>query len=347
MTTSNRIFSVFSFITFVFCCIPLRRHMQAWNIGICLNMAWTALACLNYFINSVIWNDNVNNPAPVWCDISSRIYLSSIIAIPVAVLCTTRRVYLITIGHMPLTTTQKHRAIMLDLALGLGIPLIFVILMYIPQRKRFIIFEDIGCSIAIDDDPISMVIGSGSQVVVSLACAAYSTLTIYTIYQKYSGLSELLSSNNTIDMSQYVRVLIIATLSSICVVPVALYMLVNNWITANSWPGLKVIHSDFSPVLVPASVWRSVQVAKYSPEIRRWGFVFNGFVIFACFGIHKEARRRYRLTAYHVFQCVSCFRVKKCFHSLFMCAIQLICYFTALERLQIMTQNLRLRGCCR
>lgn len=148
-------------------------------------------------------------------------------------------------------------------------------------------------------------------------------------------------------MSQYVRVLIIATLSSICVVPVALYMLVNNWITANSWPGLKVIHSDFSPVLVPASVWRSVQVAKYSPEIRRWGFVFNGFVIFACFGIHKEARRRYRLTAYHVFQCVSCFRVKKCFHSLFMCAIQLICYFTALERLQIMTQNLRLRGCCR
>lgn len=117
-------------------------------------------------------------------------------------------------------------------------------------------------------------------------------------------------------MSQYVRVLIIATLSSICVVPVALYMLVNNWITANSWPGLKVIHSDFSPVLVPASVWRSVQVAKYSPEIRRWGFVFNGFVIFACFGIHKEARRRYRLTAYHVFQCVSCFRVKKCLFSL-------------------------------
>lgn len=85
---------------------------------------------------------------------------------------------------------------MLDLALGLGIPLIFVILstlyahsmyhrktllkmtvtVYIPQRKRFIIFEDIGCSIAIDDDPISMVIGSGSQVVVSLACAAYSSL---------------------------------------------------------------------------------------------------------------------------------------------------------------------------
>jgi hypothetical protein len=32
-------------------------------------MTWTALASLNFFINSIIWNGNVVNWAPVWCDI--------------------------------------------------------------------------------------------------------------------------------------------------------------------------------------------------------------------------------------------------------------------------------------
>ena len=32
-------------------------------------MAWAGLGCLNAFINSVVWNGNVENVAPVWCDI--------------------------------------------------------------------------------------------------------------------------------------------------------------------------------------------------------------------------------------------------------------------------------------
>src|ERR1700733_7054488 len=41
----------------------------ACNIGTCLLMAWNGAACLMYFINSIIWNSNSNNSAPVWCDI--------------------------------------------------------------------------------------------------------------------------------------------------------------------------------------------------------------------------------------------------------------------------------------
>lgn len=313
MTTSNRIFSVFSFIGFVFCCIPLRRHIQAWNIGTCLNMVYTGFACLNLFINSVVWNDNVRNPAPVWCDISSHINLVCIIAVPLAILCTNRRVYLITIGDMPLTIAQQRRAIILDLAAGLGIPPIFVILIYILQgRRRFRILEDIGCSISMYHDPVFIIIGPGSQLAVSLACAVYSTLTIRTIYKTYSELSELLSSNNTTDKSQYLRVLTIATLSSICVVPVALYTLIICWLSAGPWPGWKKSHSGLSPILVPASIWRSDHFLKHSREIHRWYFVFNAFAIFACFGVHKQARRRYMSAARYVLRCVPCFRIKRC-----------------------------------
>jgi pheromone a factor receptor len=35
----------------------------------CLYMAWTGLACLILFINSIVWNKNMINRAPVYCDI--------------------------------------------------------------------------------------------------------------------------------------------------------------------------------------------------------------------------------------------------------------------------------------
>lgn len=85
---SNQVFTAFSFLGFLLCVIPLPWHLEgkhlyfaslvistncwsvsAWNTGTCLYMIWTGLACLNQFINSIVWNGNAVNWAPVWCDI--------------------------------------------------------------------------------------------------------------------------------------------------------------------------------------------------------------------------------------------------------------------------------------
>ncbi|KAJ7023533.1 hypothetical protein C8F04DRAFT_181382 [Mycena alexandri] len=47
---------------------------------------WSAFACLNQFVNSVVWANDSINRAPVWCDISIRITLA-------ASLCINRRLY--------------------------------------------------------------------------------------------------------------------------------------------------------------------------------------------------------------------------------------------------------------
>lgn len=84
----NWLFSLFAFTGFILASIPFSWHLQcnqvtfyfhhlltdpfcilAWNTGTCLYMAWTALGCLNGFINSIVWNGNAINWAPVWCDI--------------------------------------------------------------------------------------------------------------------------------------------------------------------------------------------------------------------------------------------------------------------------------------
>lgn len=49
--------------------IPLPWHLQAWNSGTCLYMFWTAVACLNLGVNSIVWHNSALNLAPVWCDI--------------------------------------------------------------------------------------------------------------------------------------------------------------------------------------------------------------------------------------------------------------------------------------
>ena len=84
----NEVYTAFSFIGFVFCAIPFYWHLEgkgkhlrgwnillrpsdgtAWNTGTCLFMIWTGLGCLLQFINSIVWNKNIINRAPVYCDI--------------------------------------------------------------------------------------------------------------------------------------------------------------------------------------------------------------------------------------------------------------------------------------
>ena len=85
----NYVFTVFTFVAFFLCVIkfPIQCHgrvpkvfilslsklkltISAWNVGTPLFLAWAGLGCLFLGINSIIWNHNTVNWAPVWCDIS-------------------------------------------------------------------------------------------------------------------------------------------------------------------------------------------------------------------------------------------------------------------------------------
>ena len=59
---------------FVVVLIPLPWHLEAWNSGTCYYMIWVALACLNQFVNSVVWANDALNRAPIWCDICMNLF---------------------------------------------------------------------------------------------------------------------------------------------------------------------------------------------------------------------------------------------------------------------------------
>ena len=118
-------------------------------------MAWAGLGCLNFFINSVVWNHSIANVAPVWCDIcpynstfsrhyqfadlpppATRFIVGLSVGILASLLVINRRLYKIaTRSVISLTPAEKRRDIFIDLAIGLGIPILHMAMgAFLPRR---------------------------------------------------------------------------------------------------------------------------------------------------------------------------------------------------------------------
>jgi pheromone a factor receptor len=106
-------------------------------------MIWTGLGCLMQSINSIAWNKNAVNRASVYCDIckfldphllsvlslchptATRIQVALNVAIPACSLCINRRLYKIsTMNAVVITYGDKCRAVIQDLFVGVGIPVL-------------------------------------------------------------------------------------------------------------------------------------------------------------------------------------------------------------------------------
>ncbi|KLO16520.1 STE3-domain-containing protein [Schizopora paradoxa] len=292
------LFPTFAFLGFFLVLIPLPWHFQAWNAGTCLYMVWTALACLNQFINSLAWRDSAINFAPVWCDISSRLITGVAVAIPAASLCINRRLYKIaSIQCVSVTRAQKRRAVIEDLSIGLGIPIIEMALAYVVNGHRFDIYEGLGCYPAIYNVWLSYVLVSGWPIAIGLVSACYCVLSLRAFHQKRSQFRELLSQNKSLTVNRYFRLMALATIELICTIPFATYFIIINSSGGQVFPykGWADLHFHWSFVgQFPATLWRLDHKAEIALELTRWLVVVCAFVFFAFFGFADEARRNYK-----------------------------------------------------
>ncbi|TEB28746.1 STE3-domain-containing protein [Coprinellus micaceus] len=293
----NPVFSTFAFLGFLACVVPFPWHLEAWNTGTCLYMFWTGLGCLNMFVNSIVWNGNAINWAPVWCDISSRIILGTHFAIPAASLCINRRLYRIaSIQAVTVSRAEKRRAVMVDLAIGLGYPCLMIALQYIVQGHRFNIFEEIGCFPFTYNTPPAFVLVHAQPLFVGLISLVYCALSIRLFAQKHVQYTSFLSSQNSLTKSRYVRLILLAGLEIVTNIPLASWALANNVRAGVApWLGWNDTHYGFSRVdLFPAMFWRKIPGNAAGLEFTRWAPIVCAAVFFAFFGFADEARKNYR-----------------------------------------------------
>ena len=60
---------IFNFICAFLVLIPLPWQLQTWNSGVCMSIIWSAIGCINRGVSVTLWKDNVEDWAPIWCDI--------------------------------------------------------------------------------------------------------------------------------------------------------------------------------------------------------------------------------------------------------------------------------------
>ncbi|KAF9007984.1 pheromone A receptor-domain-containing protein [Cyathus striatus] len=300
MAASNHVFSAFSFIAFILVCIPFPWHLQAWNTGTCLYMAWTAIACLVLFINSIIWDGNTFNHSPVWCDITSKIIIGISVAIPAASLCINRRLYHIASVRSTIrkTAAEKRRAVFVDLTIGIGIPVLEMALHYIVQGHRFDIVEDVGCFPTTYDTPPAYVIVWATPVVIGLVSGTYSVLSILEFQRSRSIFKDIISTNSGLNARRYFKLMALAGSEILFCVPLGITTIclqarkgeIQPWI---SWEDT---HFDFSAVReIPALLWRSDEAGRVSFEMTRWLVVGSALLFFMLFGFAEEAVKHYQL----------------------------------------------------
>ncbi|KAG1750489.1 pheromone receptor Rcb3 B43 [Suillus paluster] len=291
-------FPVLALIGVVLVLIPLPWHFQAWNSGTCLYMIWTALGLLNLAINSIVWRSSVINYAPVWCDISSRLIVGVSVAIPAASLCINRRLYKIaTISTVTTTKAHRRRAIMVDLAIALGIPMLQMVLQFIVEGHRFNIFEEIGCYPFTYNTWLAYPLSNLWPLVIGLISAVYCVLTLRAFMKRRAQFSEFLSSNTSLSINRYFRLMALATLELLCTTPISAYGIYINLVDnpLEPWKGFADAHYNYSRVgQYPSVIWRLDSLTIVSTELTRWSLVFCALSFFAFFGFADEARKNYR-----------------------------------------------------
>ncbi|KAH9943675.1 pheromone A receptor-domain-containing protein, partial [Amylocystis lapponica] len=281
------LFPIFAFIGFVLALVPLPWHFEAWNSATCYYMIWASLACLNQFVNSVVWANNALNPAPIWCDISTRIIIGASVGLPAASLCINRRLYNIARVQTVMVTAAEVSACS-----------------YVVQGHRFNIYEDIGCYPAIYNTLLAYFLVNWWPIVLGLISAVYCILSLRAFALRRAQFKEFLSSNNSsLSFSRYFRLMALATTELMLTIPISSYAIYLNATAQplDPWVSWWNTHWDFSRVeQIPSIIWRMDHELVIAMELGQWLNPLCALIFFAYFGVASEARKHYKMAFWAV-----------------------------------------------
>jgi len=276
-------------------------QFHAWNTVCVLFLAWIGLSCLFLGINSIIWNNNTVNWAPVWCDITTRLDVGISIAIPATVICINRRLYMLAspISTVP-SQADKNREIIIDLVIGIGLPIIVMVLEYLVQDGRYFILEDYGCTESILVTWVSLLIISIPPILLEIIAGVYGCLSIRAFYNRSKNTQ---INDMNFDSKRYLRLICFSICDLLVGIPITLLYMYFDIKVLAPFPGLKEEHYDFSYIAqVPAVDWRATTLNELNVELNRWIIVWGAFVFFAIFGFTEESRNNYRAMLQSVVQ---------------------------------------------
>ncbi|KAH0834105.1 pheromone A receptor-domain-containing protein [Lanmaoa asiatica] len=134
-----------SFISAALTLVPLIWYFHARNIAAMAIGIWFSVTNLTYAVDALVWAENVDIVASVWCDISTCVITGSRIALPAA--CLSVCVHLERLAAFCQTSIPqaKRRRIIFECLMCFGLPVMYIALHLVVQPRRFDLFYGFGC----------------------------------------------------------------------------------------------------------------------------------------------------------------------------------------------------------
>jgi pheromone a factor receptor len=250
--------------------------------------------------------------------IAVRFIIGIQVAVPAAILCINRRLYLLASPPSIVIPSKadKNRELIIDLVIGIGLPIIVMALClsfnlslylcgssifsaFLFLASRFIIVEDYGCSYAAYKTWVPLVIINIPPVLLELICGVYGCLSIRAYYNR----SKLNETHNVLNPDRYIRLMCFSALDLLTGIPITVYFLYDNAVGLVPFPGITQDQFSLLPgYQLPAVEWRANMVTELDFELSRWIMVYVAFVFFAIFGFTPESRNNYRAMLHFVVQ---------------------------------------------
>lgn len=275
--------------------IPLRWHLRSWNAGLVLYMMWVGIANLLLGINSIIWKDNVRNVSTFWAYFTTRFIYAATWAIPVAGFVINRRLYVIAKSTSVMKLPgERRREAMIDTALGVGIPILGVILHYINSCNSYDIYEEYG-PIAVARVTIVYIFTITIPLLsISLVTAVYCALTIWEFNKRRALFKEVVSVNSGLTSAKYFRIMALAGVELLFTLPVNVWRTAVIYSSTGLFPYVswQEMHREYEGIdIVSSFIWRRTNES--GMELNRWSFVIGAIVFFGFFGFADEAKKHY------------------------------------------------------
>ncbi|KDN45777.1 hypothetical protein RSAG8_04610, partial [Rhizoctonia solani AG-8 WAC10335] len=285
--------------------LPVSWHWKAKNTGTLLYIGWTVVANLNIMINTIVWRDSFVDYAPAWCSISTKIIVGQSIGLTAASMCINRKLYNIaSLQSVTITPESKRRNMIVDLSIGILFPIIVMVLHYIVQPTRYIIFENIGCWPNSSSTLVTIPLTFMWPLLICCTSFIYCVLSIRGFLKARQQFNQVLhNSGSGINLSRYFRLLALASEEILFAVPLAVYILKENLTRSDipPWVSLDYLHRDYNETYVtPWEVLIQDQKIFTLIMISIWVLPAGGFLFFIWFGLGGEAFATYKSIFYKI-----------------------------------------------
>ncbi|GAM86697.1 hypothetical protein ANO11243_047160 [Dothideomycetidae sp. 11243] len=271
---------------------PLIWHAKQRNFAPVVLILYILLLNFANFVNAIVWpNDDLSR----WfsgvglCDIEARLAVAGSTALPAATLCILRKLAnVMDTKHMIVSPTraQKRRALLIEILLCIGIPVLSMALHFIVQPLRYIVYGISGCTPAMSSTWLSIAFIVLPPLLLTLVDVYYAVLIAFRLRKYRARFDSLLSAAST-SKTRFLRLFLLALTFILGVFPIQLWVLLLNWpshLEPFVWSEIHGLWSWKWIPLVPA-------FGTVLPD--RWIRLACGILVFIFFGLGKEAKDMY------------------------------------------------------